>query len=107
MSEPPCVSSLPFGRVLVAGEARRCLFEGDRLRLPDGPAYADDTRETGEVGLGTFALLAPVAPSKIVCVGPNHPAHAAEFGEEVPAEPLLFLKPPSALIGHGESILAA
>ncbi len=44
-------------------------------------------------------------PSKIVCVGRNYVAHAAELGNEVPSEPLLFLKPPSALLGEGEPIV--
>ena len=44
-------------------------------------------------------------PSKIVCVGRNYVAHAAELGNEVPSEPLLFLKPPSALIRAGEPIV--
>jgi 2-keto-4-pentenoate hydratase/2-oxohepta-3-ene-1,7-dioic acid hydratase in catechol pathway len=44
-------------------------------------------------------------PSKIVCVGRNYAAHARELGNEVPAAPLLFLKPPSALIGPGEAIV--
>ena len=44
-------------------------------------------------------------PSKIVCVGRNYRAHAAELGNEVPARPLLFLKPPSAVIGDGEPIV--
>jgi 2-keto-4-pentenoate hydratase/2-oxohepta-3-ene-1,7-dioic acid hydratase in catechol pathway len=96
---------LPFGRVLVGAAARDCLFEGDRVRLLDGPAYAESTEETGEVGLGTFELLAPVLPTKIVCVGLNYRAHAAEFDEAIPEEPLLFIKPPSALIGPGEPIL--
>lgn len=43
-------------------------------------------------------------PSKIVCVGRNYAAHARELGNDVPREPLLFLKPPSSLIGDGESI---
>lgn len=46
-----------------------------------------------------------IAPSKIVCVGRNYAAHAREMGNEVPAVPLLFLKPPSALIGPGASII--
>jgi 2-keto-4-pentenoate hydratase/2-oxohepta-3-ene-1,7-dioic acid hydratase in catechol pathway len=46
-----------------------------------------------------------VRPSKIVCVGRNYPAHAKELGNEVPPVPLLFFKPPSALIGPGESIV--
>jgi 2-keto-4-pentenoate hydratase/2-oxohepta-3-ene-1,7-dioic acid hydratase in catechol pathway len=45
-----------------------------------------------------------VIPSKIVCVGRNYAAHAKELGNEVPAEPLLFLKPPSSIIGDGASI---
>jgi len=44
-------------------------------------------------------------PGKIVCVGRNYPAHAAELGNAVPARPLLFLKPPSAVIGDGEAIV--
>jgi 2-keto-4-pentenoate hydratase/2-oxohepta-3-ene-1,7-dioic acid hydratase in catechol pathway len=44
-------------------------------------------------------------PSKIVCVGRNYMAHAAELGNEVPSEPLLFLKPPSALLGPGDPIV--
>ena len=49
-------------------------------------------------------LLAPVAPSKIVCVGRNYREHAAELGNEVPAEPLLFFKPPSALLSPAQAI---
>ena len=50
-------------------------------------------------------LRAPVAPTKIVCVGRNYAAHAKELGNETPAEPLLFFKPPSSIIGPGESIV--
>jgi 2-keto-4-pentenoate hydratase/2-oxohepta-3-ene-1,7-dioic acid hydratase in catechol pathway len=49
-------------------------------------------------------LLAPVAPSKIVCVGRNYRDHAAELGNEVPTEPLLFLKPPSSLLASGATV---
>jgi 2-keto-4-pentenoate hydratase/2-oxohepta-3-ene-1,7-dioic acid hydratase in catechol pathway len=45
-----------------------------------------------------------LAPSKIVCVGRNYAAHARELGNEVPKQPLLFLKPPSSLISDGASI---
>ena len=48
--------------------------------------------------------MPPLTPSKIVCVGRNYAAHARELGNDVPKEPLLFLKPPSSLIGSGESI---
>jgi 2-keto-4-pentenoate hydratase/2-oxohepta-3-ene-1,7-dioic acid hydratase in catechol pathway len=50
-------------------------------------------------------LLAPSAPSKIVCVGKNYAEHAAELGSTLPKEPLIFLKPPSAVIAPGEAIV--
>jgi 2-keto-4-pentenoate hydratase/2-oxohepta-3-ene-1,7-dioic acid hydratase in catechol pathway len=49
-------------------------------------------------------LLAPVEPTKIVCIGTNYRAHGAEMGKDVPVRPKIFLKPPSALIGPGERI---
>ena len=62
---------------------------------------------TGErVPLGEVALLAPVIPrSKIVCVGRNYRDHAAELGNEVPAEPMLFFKPNTSVIGPGDTIV--
>ena len=49
-------------------------------------------------------LLAPSAPSKILCIGRNYKAHAAELGHDLPKEPLVFLKPPSSVIPHGGTI---
>ena len=49
--------------------------------------------------------MSVVQPTKIVCVGRNYAAHARELGNEVPKQPLLFFKPPSSLIGHGEAIV--
>lgn len=51
-----------------------------------------------------FSLLPPTAPSKIVCVGLNYRRHAEEMNKDIPEEPLLFMKPPSALIGSGQAI---
>jgi 2-keto-4-pentenoate hydratase/2-oxohepta-3-ene-1,7-dioic acid hydratase in catechol pathway len=56
------------------------------------------------VPFGSVNLQAPVVPSKIVCIGRNYREHAAELGNEVPREPLLFLKAPSAVIAPGEAI---
>lgn len=56
------------------------------------------------VPLEGVKLLAPVVPSKIVCVGRNYRDHATELGNEVPKEPLLFLKAPSSLLAQGEAI---
>src|SRR5580698_2487967 len=81
------------------------LLEGDRVRDVTGPpwsawSHGSRSRPAAEVG-----LLAPVEPGKIVCVGRNYAAHAAELGNEVPKEPLIFLKPSSAIIGPGEPIV--
>lgn len=54
--------------------------------------------------LAEARLLAPVTPSKIVCVGRNYREHAQELGNEVPAELLIFLKPPSSVVGPGAEI---
>jgi 2-keto-4-pentenoate hydratase/2-oxohepta-3-ene-1,7-dioic acid hydratase in catechol pathway len=57
------------------------------------------------VSVETITVLAPVKPSKIICVGRNYSEHAKELGNEVPAEPLIFLKPPSSIIASGQSIV--
>jgi 2-keto-4-pentenoate hydratase/2-oxohepta-3-ene-1,7-dioic acid hydratase in catechol pathway len=67
--------------------------------------FFEDPLPTGEsVPIDDVHLLAPVLPSKLVCVGKNYADHAAEFGMEVPAEPLLFLKPSTAVIGPNDPI---
>ncbi len=59
---------------------------------------------TNAIPLADVNFLAPVAPSKIVCVGRNYREHAAELGNKMPDEPLLFLKAPSAIIANGDCI---
>lgn len=49
-------------------------------------------------------VLAPSEPTKIVCIGRNYAAHAEERDEELPDRPLLFLKPPNAVAGHGDTV---
>jgi len=63
------------------------------------------SRRMDRIPLVQASLLAPVEPSKIVCVGRNYREHAAELGHEVPQEPLLFFKPPSSLLPRGGTIL--
>ena len=57
------------------------------------------------IPLSEVTILPLVVPTKVVCVGLNYHAHAEEVGKQVPSEPLLFLKPPSAVIGTGETIV--
>src|SRR5688500_14310241 len=74
----------------------------DGMRLYDRAPWLGGV-ETGAAASGP--LLCPVTPSKIVCIGRNYRAHAKELGNEVPKEPLLFLKPPSALVGPGDVVV--
>jgi 2-keto-4-pentenoate hydratase/2-oxohepta-3-ene-1,7-dioic acid hydratase in catechol pathway len=83
------------------------LVEGDVI-LPlaeDGTIESfPNPRTEQSIPLSDVKLLAPVAPSKVVCVGRNYKEHAAELGNKMPDEPLLFLKAPSAIIADGDSI---
>lgn len=81
------------------------LLEGVQLREISGPPWSPWSQGSRSWPIGSVRLLAPVDPGKIVCVGRNYAAHAAEFGNEVPKEPLIFLKPPSSIIGQGEPII--
>ena len=72
-------------------------FEEDPWTRPATPDFAP-------VPLSAVKLLSPVVPRKIVCIGRNYRDHAAELGNDVPKEPLLFLKPPSAVIGPEDAI---
>jgi 2-keto-4-pentenoate hydratase/2-oxohepta-3-ene-1,7-dioic acid hydratase in catechol pathway len=71
----------------------------------DGDVEGLPSRRTDRIPLAQASLLPPVQPSKIVCVGRNYREHAAELGNEVPQEPLLFFKPPSSLLATGGTIL--
>ncbi|HXH35541.1 MAG TPA: fumarylacetoacetate hydrolase family protein [Plantibacter sp.] len=80
--------------------------DGDLVVLDGDPLYSG-FEPTGErVPLADATLLAPVIPrSKVVAVGKNYRDHAAEMGGEAPAEPLLFLKPNTSVIGPGDSVI--
>jgi 2-keto-4-pentenoate hydratase/2-oxohepta-3-ene-1,7-dioic acid hydratase in catechol pathway len=85
---------------------RKCLQYAFAVRSPGRRSHQRDYRNAlewvaaghrylGDKGLSTRR----VDPSKIVCVGRNYAAHAAEMGNEVPVEPLIFFKPPSSIVG--------
>jgi 2-keto-4-pentenoate hydratase/2-oxohepta-3-ene-1,7-dioic acid hydratase in catechol pathway len=76
----------------------------DQVGSIEGDPFGDYRRTEATVPLEKVRLLAPTCPSKIVCIGRNYAAHAAEHDVEVPSQPLIFLKPTSALIGPGEMI---
>lgn len=76
------------------------------VELAGDPLYAGIRPIEKQHRIGDVRLLAPVLPrSKVVAIGKNYAAHAAEMGGEVPAEPLMFLKPNTSVIGPGEAIV--
>ncbi|HEY3353097.1 MAG TPA: fumarylacetoacetate hydrolase family protein [Polyangia bacterium] len=92
-------------RVETDGGPRWGVVLDDRIELMAGDPF------TGPASSGEWRpragarLLAPATPSKILAVGQNYRAHAAEMGKGIPDEPLLFLKPPSALLAPGAPIV--
>ncbi len=81
-------------------------LENDHILMHSGSPLEPGHHPTEErIPLVATRLLAPCTPTKIVCVGRNYRDHARELGNEVPTEPLFFLKPASALLPPGEPIL--
>ncbi len=81
------------------------LVDEEHVRLLTRAPWDGGTPTDRVLPRAGLTLLAPVTPSKIVCVGRNYAAHAKELGNEVPKEPLLFLKPPSAICHPEQAIV--
>lgn len=95
---------MKFIRYEYQGEQYVGLIDGETVYDVAGDIFGEWAVGDSIASLQDVQLLAPVQPSKIVCVGRNYAAHAAEHGADVPDEPLLFLKPPSAVIGPEAAI---
>lgn len=80
------------------------ILEQDGIHEISGAPWGQWAHGTTRWALKAARLLAPCEPSKIVCVGRNYAAHAAELGNQMPKEPLIFLKPPSSIIGPEDAI---
>lgn len=80
----------------------RWILAPDGIELDAAPWRGG--QPTGRVVPAGARRLAPAEPTKIVCVGRNYRAHAQELGNQVPAEPLLFFKPPSSLLAPGGTV---
>ena len=70
-----------------------------------GDIFGEYRRQEVKLPLASVRLLAPVQPSKIICIGRNYAEHARERDAEIPKVPLLFMKPPSSITNPGEAIL--
>ena len=81
------------------------IVEGETVYRAEGDYTTGFHRAEAAGELHGLTLLSPCRPTKIIALGRNYAAHAAEHGAEVPSRPLIFFKPPSAVIGPGESIV--
>lgn len=93
-----------FARLLVKGVARYARREGDEYVLLDGAPWEESAREGERVGVKSAVYLPVSDASKVVAIGQNYAKHAAEMGKPVPVEPLIFMKPSTALNAHEAAI---
>jgi 2-keto-4-pentenoate hydratase/2-oxohepta-3-ene-1,7-dioic acid hydratase in catechol pathway len=95
---------MKLARYLLEGHIRFGALEGEKLHELERTPFLGIERQGRSCGLEEVELLPPVFPQKILAVGLNYRDHAAEFGLDLPEEPVLFMKPPSALLAHGGEI---
>jgi 2-keto-4-pentenoate hydratase/2-oxohepta-3-ene-1,7-dioic acid hydratase in catechol pathway len=81
------------------------LLDGEKIHELSAAPWLEWAQAPRNWRQAEVRFLAPVEPGKIVCVGRNYAAHAAELGNEMPKEPLIFLKPSSAIIGPDDPIV--
>jgi 2-keto-4-pentenoate hydratase/2-oxohepta-3-ene-1,7-dioic acid hydratase in catechol pathway len=91
-------------RYLAGDQPAYGLIQNGQVVRLDGSPFAWFTPGAPAGSIDTVHLLAPCQPTKIVAIGRNYVEHAKEHQAEVPPEPLIFLKPPSAVIAHGDAI---
>lgn len=96
---------MKFVRFSYGGPISYGILEDDSVRLIDGTPFTQYTQTDTTYPLESVRLLEPSIPSKIVCVGLNYTDHALEIGMEMHEEPLIFLKPPSAMLSTGDGII--
>jgi 2-keto-4-pentenoate hydratase/2-oxohepta-3-ene-1,7-dioic acid hydratase in catechol pathway len=78
--------------------------EGDFVRALQGTFFENPLPTGEDIPMSAVRLLAPVLPSKVVCIGRNYLEHAQEMGTDVPEEPIIFMKPSTSVIGPGDAI---
>ena len=97
---------MKIARFSVDGRERYGIVDGLSIYEVDGSIFESNPEplSTGW-GLDEVRLLPPCTPTKIVAIGLNYREHAEEFGKSLPDEPMLFLKPSTSVIGHGDRIV--
>jgi 2-keto-4-pentenoate hydratase/2-oxohepta-3-ene-1,7-dioic acid hydratase in catechol pathway len=103
---------LKFLRFMYQGKVRTGYFNGEEII--ETPVHILDALSAPEEStqpkiqsymMGEVQILPPVSPSKVICVGLNYRDHAGELNMDIPEEPIIFMKPPTGVIGHLEDII--
>lgn len=92
-------------RFAAQGRVRYGLWDNGKIRLYDGSPFAGGRPGRAFIKFADVRILAPCRPSKIVAIGLNYKAHAAEVKKALPTDPMIFLKPSTSVIGPGEAIV--
>lgn len=95
---------MKYGRFLYQGQVRYGIVDED-ITLIEGNIFSNFQVTQHKINIAEVKLIAPCQPSKVVCVGLNYKGHATELNFNLPDEPVIFLKPPTAVIGPGEKII--
>lgn len=96
---------MKFARILHNGTPREGLVQDGQITLLEGSILGRYQVTDTHLPLKGQTLLAPVLPSKVVCVGLNYRDHVAEMKEETPSAPVIFIKPSTSVIGPGDEIV--
>ena len=97
---------MKIARLLIEGRPQHVVVEANGVRIINNSIFEDDLDISKDlIDIDGLKVLAPVSPSKIVCVGLNYQDHAKELNMQIPDEPTLFLKPPSSVIAPYENIV--
>jgi 2-keto-4-pentenoate hydratase/2-oxohepta-3-ene-1,7-dioic acid hydratase in catechol pathway len=96
---------LKLARFLKGGLIKFGIVEDENIAEIEGSIFGSFKKTAISHKLNSVKLLAPCEPSKIVAIGLNYKAHAAEFNKPLPEEPMIFMKPSTAVIGPGDEII--
>jgi 2-keto-4-pentenoate hydratase/2-oxohepta-3-ene-1,7-dioic acid hydratase in catechol pathway len=97
-------------KVATSTDSKTGILNGEKVvevaqSILDFPLSEEELDKKQEYSLDDIIILPPVSPSKVVAVGLNYQDHAAELNMDIPDEPIIFIKPPSTVIGHEDDII--
>lgn len=96
---------MKIARFKYGSKAKFGILKSDYIYEIDGDVFENFTIKPIKYNISDVELLSPVKPSKIICIGKNYKEHIDEFDNIMPSEPVLFIKPPSSVIGPDDNII--